>query len=42
MRNIKDVLRLRFHAGLSIRQIQASTRLSVGAIQKLLKEAERL
>lgn len=42
MRHIKDVLRLRFHAGLSIREIQASTRLSVGAIQKLLKEAERL
>ena len=42
MRHIKDVLRLRFHAGLSIRQIQASTRLSVGAIQKLLKQAERL
>jgi len=42
MRHIKDVLRLRFHAGLSIRDIQASTRLSVGAIQKLLKEAERL
>lgn len=42
MRHIKDVLRLRFQAGLSIRQIRASTRLSVGAIQKLLKEAERL
>lgn len=42
MRHIKDVLRLRFHAGLSIRQIRASTRLSIGAIQKLLKEAERL
>lgn len=42
MRHIKEVLRLRFHAGLSIRQIRASTRLSVGAIQKLLKEAERL
>ena len=42
MRHIKDVLRLRFHAGLSIRQIQTSTRLSVGGIQKLLKEAERL
>ena len=42
MRHIKEVLRLRFHAGLSIRQIRASTGLSVGAIQKLLKEAERL
>ena len=42
MRHIKDVLRLRFHAGLSIRQIRASTGVSVGAIQKLLKDAERL
>lgn len=41
MRSIKDVLRLRFHAQLSIRQIHASTRLSVGAVQKLIKEAER-
>ena len=42
MRHIKEVLRLRFHAGLSIRQIRGSTGLSVGAIQKLLKAAERL
>ena len=42
MRHIKDVLRLRFHAGLSIRQIKASTGLSVGAIQKLLKAAQKL
>ena len=42
MRHIKDVLRLRFHAGLSIRQIRASTGLSLGAIQKLLKAAKEL
>jgi len=42
MRHTKEVLRLRFHAGLSIRKIRVSTGLSVGAIQKLLKEAERL
>jgi len=41
MRPIKDVLRLRFHAQLSIRQIRASTKLSVGAVQKIIKEAER-
>ena len=42
MRKIRDVLRLRLSAGLSIREISRSTKLSVGAIQKLLKEAERL
>jgi transposase len=36
MRKIRDVLRLRLDAGLSIRQISASTKSSVGAIQKLL------
>ena len=36
VRKIRDVLRLRLAAGLSIRQIKASTKLSVGAIQKLL------
>ena len=42
MRKIRDVLRLRLAAGLSIRQIKASTKLSVGAIQKLLVEADAL
>ena len=41
MRNIREILRLRLEARLSIRQISASTKSSVGAIQKLLKEAER-
>lgn len=36
MRKIRDVLRLRHSGGLSIREISASTKLSVGGIQKLL------
>lgn len=40
MRKIRDILRLRHAAGLSIRQIRASTKLSVGAIQQLLKKAD--
>lgn len=42
MRKIRDVLRLRLEAGLSIRQIGASTKTSVGAIAKLLTRAEAL
>ena len=42
MRKIRDVLRLRLEAGLSIRQVRASTKVSVGAIQKLLSQAELL
>ena len=40
MRKIRDVLRLRLAAGLSVRQISASTKVSVGFIQKLLSQAE--
>ncbi len=40
MRNIREILRLRLAAGLSIRQIRASTKVSVGAIQKLLARAD--
>lgn len=40
MRKIREVLRLRMEAGLSIRQISHSTSISVGAIQKLLARAE--
>lgn len=40
MRKIRDVLRLRIAAGLLIRQIRASTKVSLGAIQKLLARAE--
>jgi len=42
MRKIREILRLRHAAGLSIRQIKASTKLSVGAIQKLLAKADTL
>lgn len=42
MRKIREVLRLRLEAGLSIRQISGSTKTSVGAIQKLLTRAQAL
>ena len=42
MRKIRDVLRLRMAAGLSVRQISASTKISVGAIQKTIRQSERI
>ena len=42
MRNIREVLRLRLVAGLSVRQISRSARISVGSIQKLLSKATEL
>lgn len=42
MRKIRDILRLRLAAELSIRDIHASTKVSVGAIQKLLSKAREL
>lgn len=39
MRIIRDILRLRLGTGLSIRQINASTKVSLGSIQKLLSKA---
>ena len=42
MRKIRDILRLRHSAGLTIRQINASTKASVGAIQQLLTKADEL
>jgi len=42
MRKIRDILRLRLSAGLSIRAVSASTKVSVGAIQKLLSQAQSL
>lgn len=42
MRNLREVLRLSFSAGLSIRKISASTKISVGSIQNILKLAEQL
>ena len=41
MRKIREVLRLRFSAELSIRQISAGTKISVGSIQNILKLAEQ-
>ena len=40
MRKIRDVLRLHFSAGLSIREIHRSTKVSVGSIQTLLSKAK--
>ena len=42
MRQIREILRLRLAAGLSIRQIRQSTKASIGAIQKLLARAAQL
>ena len=42
MRKIREVLRLRFGAGLNYRQIRHSTKVSLGSIQTLLKRAEAL
>ncbi len=42
MRKLRDILRLRLDAGLSIRQIQAVTKASIGLIQKLVARAEAL
>lgn len=42
MRQLREVLRLRYEAKLSIRQINRSTKISVGKIQGVLKKAEEL
>ncbi len=42
MRKIREVLRLRLEADLSVRQISICTKVSVGSIQKLLKSAQAL
>jgi len=42
MRKIREVLRLRFAAQLTVRKISASTKISVGGIQKLLNKANKL
>lgn len=41
MRKLREVLRLRYSAELSIRQISASTKISVGSIQNILKQGEQ-
>ena len=42
MRKLREVLRLSYSAGLSIRKISASTKISVGSIQNILKLSEQL
>jgi transposase len=42
MRKLREVLRLSYSAGLSIRKISASTKISVGSIQNILKLAAQL
>ena len=42
MRKLREVLRLSYSAGLSIRKISAGTKISVGSIQNILKRAEQL
>ena len=42
MRKLRDILRLRLGSDLSIRQIQAVTKASIGLIQKLITRAEAL
>ncbi|MEI6070052.1 MAG: IS21 family transposase, partial [Methylococcaceae bacterium] len=42
MRQLREVLRLSYSAGLSIRKISASTKISVGSIQNILKLAAQL
>lgn len=42
MRKIREILRLRREAGLSYRQISAGTKVSLGAIGKLLSQADAL
>ncbi len=42
MRKLRDILRLRLDAGLSLRQIKNSLRLSLGAVQKVTSKAQTL
>ena len=42
MRQLRELLRLRYEAKLSIRQINASTKISVGKVQSVLKQAQEL
>ncbi len=42
MRQLRTILRLRLQAKLSLRQIKASLRLSLGAVQKICSKAEAL
>lgn len=39
MRNLREILRLSLQAGLSLRQIKESQRVSLGAVQKIVRQA---
>lgn len=40
MRHLREILRLRLQASLSLRQIKSSQRVSLGAVQKIVSQAE--
>ncbi len=42
MRQLREVLRLRLHSALSMRQIKCSLRLSLGGVQKIINKAQTL
>ena len=42
MRQLREILRLRLQADLSLRQIQSSLRVSLGAVQKVVSQAAAL
>jgi transposase len=42
MRKLREILRLRLDKGLSMRQIQSSLRISLGAVQKIISKADEL
>lgn len=42
MRKLREILRLRLSAQLSMRQIRDSLRLSLGAVQKITSKADEL
>ena len=42
MRNLREILRLRYQSGLSLRQIKGSQRVSLGAVQKITSRADSL
>ena len=42
MRNLREILRLRYQTGLSLRQIKGSQRVSLGAVQKIVSHADAM
>ena len=41
MRNLREILRLRLQAGLSLRQIQSCQRVSLGAVQRIASQGNK-